>query len=248
MSNKVAVIAGGSRGMGADMADRLGKMGYDVVVLHSKSPERAEAVLQKIKDDYGQDGMVFKCDISDYDDCKAAAEATIERFGRVDVLVNNAGISPQARFIETTPENYRRVINVNLLGHINMCHVFVPHLIKQEESTIINISSVGAYKAFEFMCDYTASKAGIVGFSRSLALELAPYNCRVNCIAPGSTMTDMAREAIKEMPEMIEISTRDVPIKRWAEGHEIADGMEYLINSKMTTGFTLEINGGMHMN
>ncbi len=251
MSSKVGIVTGGARGIGADMANRLGKMGYDVVVNYVGSKDKAEEVVNEIKNSYGVDAFAIQGDVASYEDCQRMADAVMERYGRVDVLVSNAGIAEDGHFLDKTPELYTRIINVHLLGAMNMCHVFMPLLIKQEESCVIINSSAGALFPSPMQTEYGAAKQGQIAFARSMAADLAQYNCRVNCIAPGIIMSDLTTKSGLSEEKIIELSAetlgRNIPIKRMGRASEISDGMEYLINAKFVTGFCLSINGGISM-
>ncbi len=248
MGNKVALVTGGARGIGAGLADRLGKLGYDVVVNYVGSADKAIEVSKKIRDAYGVDSFAVQGDISNYADCQKMADATMERFGRIDVLVNNAGKSLTTYFMDKKPEDFPRIVAINLVGHMNMCHVFLPLLIKQEESCIVNITSVCGVLPSPIESDYGAAKAGLVNFTRSLAGEVAQRKCRINCIAPGPIMTDMLRNSMAQDPAVEATILDPVPLKFIGDPCDIADGMEYLINARYVTGTTLSVSGGMYMN
>ena len=173
------------------------------------------------------DGLVVKADVSNYADCEALVKAAVEKFGdKIDVLVNNAGITNNCNFIDITPEQYTKVINTNLLSLLHMSHLTLPYLV-DHDSCIINTSSVGGLTGVVNQADYCAAKSGVIGLTRALALEFAPRKVRVNAIAPGMIMTDMLRGVNQD------------------ELNALA--MEYIVNATYLTGQTISPNGGFVM-
>ena len=197
---KTAIITGGSRGIGEALSMKLGELGYNVVINYRSASSKAlsDAIAEKLEKQYGVEALVVKADVSKYEDCEALVKAAVERFGEnIDVLVNNAGITNNCNWIDITREAYENVINTNLLSFLHMTHLVLPHMInhssKENQCCIVNTSSVGGLTGVINQADYCASKSGIIGLSRALALEFAGRGVRVNVIAPGMIMTDMLR-------------------------------------------------------
>lgn len=248
--SKTAIITGAAKGMGVEMALRLGKMGYNVVITYVSdgSKKRAEDLVNRIEAEYGVKAAAFQSDVTDYDSMKNVVEKTVEQFGQLNVLVCNAGVAEPKPFLEETPEYYRRIVDVNLIGVINACHVAIPHLLKEglDNPNIVVTSSVGAFVAFKDFVSYDAAKAGVVGLVRELAAEYAP-KIRVNSVAPGGVFTDLLKANAEKNPEYFATMAEGFPMKRFVEMTEIADGMEYLINAKAITGITLPVTCGAYM-
>lgn len=244
---KTSIITGGSRGLGEGMALRLAKMGYNVVVnfVSDRSKERSEALIEKIKKEYGVDGLAVQADVADYNECKKLIDATIKKFGKkIDVLVNNAGIDNNLSFLKITPEQYTRLINVNLMSYIHCAHLVMPYMVEANEGCIINVSSIGGMMGVAEQADYCASKSGVIGLTRGLAIEFGKSNIRVNTIAPGMIWTDMLREADQVAVEGLK---QAIPLGEIGEVDDISGCLEYLVNAKYVTGQIISPNGGILM-
>ncbi len=245
--SKTAIVTGGSRGLGEGMILKLAEMGYNVVAnyVSDRSKVLAESLIKKIETKYGVQGMAFQADVSDYDSCKALFEATVARFGeKIDVLVNNAGIDNNLSFLEIKPEQYKRLMDVNLMSYMHCAHLVIPYMIKQKEGYIINVSSIGGMMGVADQADYCAAKSGVIGFTRGLAVEFGRYNIKVNNIAPGMIWTDMLREADQTAVQALE---QMIPLGKIGEVDDISGCMEYLVKAKYLTGQTISPNGGLVM-
>ncbi|MEY8354879.1 3-oxoacyl-ACP reductase family protein [Lachnospiraceae bacterium 54-53] len=243
---KTAIITGGSRGIGRGMALKLGKMGYNVVINYrsDSSKSLSDDLAKEISDNYGVETLVVRADVSVYEDCETLIKAAVEKFGsNIDVLVNNAGITNNCNFIDITREQYENVINVNLISLLHMCHLALPYMLDQD-ANIINISSVGGLVGVINQADYCATKSGVIGLSRALALEFASRKVRVNVIAPGMIMTDMLRGVNQE--ELNALAST-IPLGYIGEVEDIAGALEYIINASYVTGQVLSPNGGFVM-
>ena len=195
---KVAIITGGSRGIGEAMAFKLGEEGFNVVVNYrsDSSKELSEKLAEKIKSTYKVETLVVKADVSNYEDCEHLIKETVNKFGdKIDVLVNNAGITNNCNFVDIKKEQYENVINTNLMSFLHMTHLTLPYMVnhssKDSQCCIVNTSSIGGLIGVINQADYCASKAGIIGFTRALALEFAGRGIRVNAIAPGPIDTEL---------------------------------------------------------
>lgn len=248
---KTAVITGGSRGIGRALSLKLGELGYDTVINYSSPASRkaAEETAEQMEKDYGVRTLTVQADVSRYEECARLVDETARFSGdRIDALVNNAGISPDSCWTSVSPETYQRVIAVNLLSYMHMSHLVLPYMLnhssREEQCIICNTSSVRGMTGAVNHADYCASKAGVIGFSRALALEYAPKGIRVNTIAPGVTMTDMLRAMGEEKLEKL-VDT--VPLGRIGEVSDIADAMEYIFRATFLTGQVISPNGGTYL-
>lgn len=242
LRNKVAIITGASKGIGKATALLFAKEGAKIVVNYYKSEKEADKVVDEIKK-IGSEAIAIKCDVSDEQQVKKMVDEVIDKFGRIDILVNNAGIVFDVPFLERTVEQWKRTLDVNLLG-VFLCSKYVaPHILKQGSGRIINVSSTNAMNAFspEAM-DYDASKAGVIILTRDLAKELAP-TILVNAIAPGWVDTEMN----KDLPEdFVDEETKKVYLKRFARPEEIAKAILFLASDDASyiTGSIIKIDGG----
>lgn len=241
--SKTAIITGGSRGIGEAMVMRLAEMGYNVVINFRSDSSKAlcDAIIAKVKETTDVDALAVQADVSKYEDCKKLVDATIEKFGaKIDVLVNNAGITNNSNFIDIKPEDYVNLINVNLVALLHMCHLTIPHML-DHDSLVCNISSVGGLTGVVNQADYCATKSGVIGLSRALALEFAPRKVRVNVIAPGMIMTDMLRGV--NQTELNALAG-GIPLGKIGHTEDIAGALEYLVGAKYSTGQVISPNGG----
>jgi NAD(P)-dependent dehydrogenase (short-subunit alcohol dehydrogenase family) len=242
LAGKVALITGGDSGIGRAVAVAFAREGADVAVMYLSEEEDARET-QRLVTEEGHEAMLCAGDVAAADACRAAVEAAVERFGRLDVVVNNAGEQhPQPSIEEITPEQLERTFRTNIFGQFYMTQAALPHL--REGAAIINTTSVTAYKGSPGLIDYSATKGAIVSFTRSLALSLAERKIRVNAVAPGPIWTPL----IPSTFPADEVATfgSDVPMKRAGEPEEIAPSYVFLASddSSYMTGQVLHPNGG----
>ena len=241
--NKVALITGSSRGIGKQIAIKLAKNGYNIVVNYINKNEEVEKTIEELKQ-FGIEVLEAQGDISNYEQSEKIVNSTIEKFGQIDVLVNNAGITKDMLIMRMKKEDFTKVIDVNLVGTFNITKNVIPHMMKKRSGRIINISSVVGISGNAGQCNYAASKAGIIGFTKSLAKELASRNILVNAVAPGfieTNMTDVLQENVKE-----EIK-KQIPLKRIGKAEDVANAVYFLTSeeSSYITGQVLQVDGGM---
>ena len=241
--NKVALITGSSRGIGKQIAIKLAKNGYNIVVNYINKNEEVEKTIEELKQ-FGIEVLEAQGDISNYEQSEKIVNSTIEKFGQIDVLVNNAGITKDMLIMRMKKEDFTKVIDVNLVGTFNITKNVIPHMMKKRTGRIINISSVVGISGNAGQCNYAASKAGIIGFTKSLAKELASRNILVNAVAPGfieTNMTDVLQENVKE-----EIK-KQIPLKRIGKAEDVANAVYFLTSeeSSYITGQVLQVDGGM---
>lgn len=245
--SKSAIVTGGVRGIGRGLVLKLAEMGYDVTTnyVSESSAAKAAELVAEVEEKYGRKVLAVQADVGTFEGCEATVNAAVAEFGDViDVLVNNAGIINGKPFMESEPALFQKIINVDLLGTMNMSWLAIPHMIDHDAS-IINLSSVGMFCKNEGGdADYCAAKAGVVGFTRGIASDLGKKGVRVNAIAPGFIKT----EILDGMdPEALAGWCTSIPMGRMGEVSDIAIAMEFLINSPFMTGQLINPNGGQVM-
>lgn len=240
--NKIAVVTGGAKGIGAHIVKQLSSEGYTIIFTYNSSEKQANE-LKNLLLSNNKNINIFKCNISKSEEVKALANFVLNKYNKIDLLVNNAGISLTNFFDTTTDEQWHNIINVNLSGTFYCCREFSKSMISQKSGKIINISSIWGQVGASMEVAYSASKAGVIGLTKALAKELAPSSITVNCIAPGATDTDMMRIYDKETIDYI---IEDIPLKRLCNPEEIAKCVSYLASdsANFITGQVIGINGG----
>lgn len=243
MEGKIALVTGASRGIGSAIAQKLAAAGATVIVNYSGSEAKAQEVVDKIKA-AGGNAVAMKCDVSDFGACKELADAILKEFGRLDILVNNAGITKDGLIMKMTESDFDQVIAINLKGTFNMIQNFSRTFLKQRSGKIINISSVSGVMGNAGQANYAASKAGIIGLTKSVARELASRHVCVNAIAPGFVETDMT----DNMPQAAKDGmTQMIPMGRLGAPEDIANAALFLASdaADYITGQVLCVDGGM---
>lgn len=244
---KNAIITGGSRGIGEAMALKLGEMGYNVVINYNSNSSKplCDKVIEKLKAQYGVEGIAVQANVSKYEDCEKLVKAAVEKFGdKIDVLVNNAGITNNSPFCDLPEEKYMAVLETNLISAFHMCHFVVPYMVKANEGCVINTSSIGGLMGVANQADYCASKSGLIGMTRALAMEFGKQHIRFNCICPGMIWTDMLRGVNQDEVAALKLG---IPMGEIGDVEDIAVAMEFLINDKYMTGQYVSPNGGIFM-
>ena len=243
LAEKIAVVTGGSRGIGAAIAKGLGREGATVVINYNHSHDQAQAVVEEIRA-MGSSAVAVQADISEAEATKVFIENILGDFGKIDILVNNAGITRDRTFKKMSFEEWHKVIDTNLSSAFNTCKVALPSMLEQKSGRIINISSVIGQAGGFGQSNYAAAKAGLIGFTKSLALETAKAGVTVNAICPGFIATEM----VNEMPENVrEAIIAQVPMRKLGEPAEVAKGVLFLCESEYMTGQCLNLNGGLYM-
>ncbi len=238
-----AVVTGASRGIGAATALELSKMGYEVIINYNNSKEKALAVLDKIKQN-GSNGYIFKCDVSNRKEVDETIDFALQKYGRIAVLVNNAGIAQQKLFTDITADDWSRMVNVNLGGVFNFCQSALPSMIHFKSGRIINISSIWGSEGASCEVHYSAVKAGIIGLTKALSKEVAPSGITVNCIAPGCIMTDMLTHDFDE--NTINELKEETPLGRLGTAEDVAKAAAFFAgdSANFITGQVLGVDGG----
>jgi acetoacetyl-CoA reductase len=245
LEGTVVVITGAARGIGRAIAEDLGQGGAKVVVNYVHSKGSAEELVAQLHQSGSPESIAIQADVSDPEQATRLIEEAVKQFGRIDVLVNNAGINIDRSMKNLTAEDWNKVIQNDLSGSFYTVKAALPYFIQQKGGKIINISSMNALVASFGQANYSAAKAGVIGFTKTAALELARYNVTVNVICPGWIGTDMW----ESMPDKVKEGVlARIPLGRVGAPHEIARGVRYLIvDGDYITGATLNINGGAFM-
>ena len=243
--NKVAIITGATRGIGRQIAVTFAKEGYDIALNYRKENEELESVKKEIEESKVQ-CLAIKGDVSSFEDCEEFVKQVIEKFGKIDVLVNNAGITNDMLLMRMKKEDFEQVIDVNLVGTFNVTKNVISYMLKARSGRIINISSVVGVSGNAGQTNYSASKAGIIGFTKSLAKEVATRGILVNAVAPGfieTSMTDVLKDEVKE-----EIA-KSIPLKHIGTAKDVANVVKFLASpdSSYITGQVIQVDGGMLM-
>jgi NAD(P)-dependent dehydrogenase (short-subunit alcohol dehydrogenase family) len=246
LKGKVAIITGARRGMGRSNAITLAKAGAKVVVADI-SLEDCQKVVEEIKKAEGK-AMAVKCDVSKKEEVDEMVKKTVDKWGKVDILVNNAGICQFKPFLELTEEEWDRTIDINLKGYFLCAQAAAKEMVKQKSGIIVNIASIAMGQVgvgFPTLVHYSASKGGIVAMTETLALELAPFNIRVNAIAPGAIETPMI-DPLKADPKTMEGTLARIPLHRVGKPEEVSNLVLFLASgaSSYMTGSTVVIDGG----
>jgi acetoacetyl-CoA reductase len=244
LKDKVAIVTGGSRGIGAAIALELAKNGAKVVINYNTRKELADKVVAEINE-FGGEAYAIQADVSDSNESAYLVQETINHYGQLDILINNAGITRDSTFKKLSEEDWRKVIDVNLNSVFNNTSAALPYLLESDAGRIINISSIIGQAGGFGQTNYAAAKAGLIGYTKSLALELAKSKVTVNAICPGFIGTEM----VQAIPEKVLAGiVEKVPQKRLGKPEEIARGVVFLCkDGDYITGQQLNINGGLYM-
>ena len=243
LKGKTAIITGGSRGIGKAIVEKFVKQGANVAFTYSSSSDAAKAIENKLSTNNVK-VKSYKSDASNFEEAQLLAASVLEEFGSIDILINNAGITKDNLLMRMSEEDFDRVIQVNLKSVFNMTKAVQRTMLKQRKGSIINMSSVIGVKGNAGQSNYAASKAGIIGFTKSMAIELGSRNIRSNAIAPGFIVTEMTEELGKET---IKQYFEAIPLKRGGTPEEIANTCVFLGSdmSSYLTGQVLNVDGGM---
>lgn len=241
--DKVAMITGATRGIGKQIALTLANEGYNIVLNYRTENDELKQLKNEIESKNVK-CLAVQGDVTNFEDCKQMIESAIKEFGKIDVLVNNAGITKDMLLARMKEEDFKQVIDVNLVGTFNMTKNVISYMMKARNGRIINISSVVGIAGNAGQTNYSASKAGIIGFTKSLAKEVASRNILVNAVAPGfieTNMTDVLKQEVKD-----EIA-KNIPLKRMGTPKDIANVVKFLASedSSYITGQVISVDGGM---
>ena len=238
--NKVIIITGASRGIGREIAKELAEEGEKVIANYNKSEEAANNLKEELNKKNIEIDIV-QADVSKREDAKRLAQYALKKFGRIDVLINNAGIAEYKLFTDETDEDWQKIMNTNLYSAFAMSQEVIPNMIHNKKGCIINMSSAWGVVGGSLEVIYSVSKAGLDGLTKALAKELGPSNIRVNSIAPGMINTKMNDKFNKEEIEELK---EEIPLEKIGEPSDIAKCVKWLIEDTYTTGQVISINGG----
>ncbi len=244
LDSKVAIITGSSRGIGKAAALALAEQGSKIVVNYARSGDAADAVVAEIEG-MGGEAIALQADVSKADQVDAMVKATMDKFGRIDVLVNNAGITRDTLLLRMKPEDWQAVIDLNLTGVFLCTRAVSKIMLKQRSGRIINISSVAGLMGNPGQANYSAAKAGVIGFTKTIAKELAPRGITANVVAPGFIATDMTGD-LKNTEEILKY----IPLGRYGQPEEVAGLIRFLAADPAAayiTGQVMNVDGGMVM-
>ena len=242
---KSALVTGASRGIGRSIALQLAEEGYNVAVNYAGSKEKAEAVVEEIKAK-GVDSFAIQANVADADEVKAMIKEVVSQFGSLDVLVNNAGITRDNLLMRMKEQEWDDVIDTNLKGVFNCIQIATPQMLRQRSGAIINLSSVVGAVGNPGQANYVATKAGVIGLTKSAARELSSRGITVNAVAPGFIVSDMTDALSDELKEQM---LTQIPLARFGQDTDIANTVAFLASdkAKYITGQTIHVNGGMYM-
>ena len=242
---KTVFVTGGSRGIGKEVALKFAEEGYDVIINYVSEKTDVEA-LKKEFEEKGAETLILKADVSKEVEVQEVIKQAIEKFGKIDVLVNNAGITRDNLLMRMSEEDFDKVLEINLKGTFIVTKAVTKYMMKKRSGSIINLSSVVGVSGNAGQCNYSASKAGIIGFTKSVAKELASRNIRANAVAPGFIETDMTNVLPENVKEEIH---NQIPLKRMGSAKEVAELIYFLGSEKSSyiTGQVINVDGGMVM-
>lgn len=243
--NKIALITGATRGIGKQIALTLAQNGYDIAINYRTENEALKETKKQVEEK-GVKCLAVQGDVSNFEDCERFVKEVIEEYGKIDVLVNNAGITKDTLLIRMKKEDFEDVIDTNLVGTFNVTKNVISYMMKARSGRIINMSSVVGVSGNAGQTNYSASKAGIIGFTKSLAKEVASRGILVNAVAPGFIETDMTDILKSEVKEEI---AKSIPLKRMGKTEDVANVVKFLAGEDSTyiTGQVINVDGGMLM-
>ena len=243
MKDQVAIVTGGSRGIGAATAKKLAQQGAHIAVVYAGNKEAANAVCEECRQTYGVKAEAFQCDVANYSRVKETVAEIKKAFGTVNILVNSAGITRDKLLAMISEEDFDAVVNTNLKGTFNFIRHCAGLFIRNKGGCIVNVSSVVGLSGNAGQANYAATKAGVIGLTKSVAKELSAKNIRCNAVAPGFIDTDMTKDIV----QADEAWLKQIPLARAGEAEEVADAIVFLCGARYITGEVLRVDGGMAM-
>ena len=241
IANKTVIVTGGSKGIGAEIVKVLANENYNVILNYNKSENEAIEIKEELKDKKVE---IFQADVSKREEVKKLIKFTLDKFGTIDVLINNAGISQQKLFTDITDADWEKILNTNLNSVFYTCQEVLPTMINKKSGCIINISSIWGVTGGSLEVSYSVAKAGVNGLTKALAKELGLSNIRVNAIAPGIIQTNMNDNLNEKEKDEIK---KEIPLNKIGESIDIAKCVKWLIEDNYTTGQIISINGGWYI-
>lgn len=245
LKGKSAIVTGGSLGIGTAIALKLAEFGANVAINYRKHKEEAEEVIKKVRA-MGRKGLVVQADISNFNDAGKMVDDVIKEFGGLDILVNNAGINWDGVIWKMSEEQWDSVIDINLKGYFNYIRAVAPIFREQKSGKIVNVTSINGLRGKFGQANYSASKAGIIGLTKTVAKELGKYGINVNAVAPGLIETDMMKQATEEVRKM---AIEEIVLKRIGLPEEVADVVVFMCSemARHITGEVIKVDGGQYI-
>lgn len=243
LKGKTAIVTGASRGIGSSIALKLASMGADIAAVYASRSAAAEEICRKCREEYKVKAQAFACDVADFEQVKHTVNDIRSVFGGIHILVNNAGVIRDGLLAAMSESDYDLVLDTNLKGTFNMIRHCARGFIAAREGVIVNVSSVSGLMGNAGQANYSASKAGLIGLTKSTAKELAPRGIRCNAVAPGFIQTDMTGK----LSAVSEQLAQSIPMKQLGSPEDVADAVAYLVNAKYVTGEVLRVDGGVAM-
>jgi 2-hydroxycyclohexanecarboxyl-CoA dehydrogenase len=247
LNGQVAIVTGGGRGLGKSIVERLAAAGASVAIVSLSIKENEALSIELNKQ--GLKSIPIKGDVTQYEDVKNIIQTTRSEFGKVDILVNNAGWDQIERFVESSEEDWIKVMDINLMSQLRMCREVLPHMVQQEYGRIINISSDAGRVGTSGQVAYSAAKGGVIAFTKGLAREVVKHGITVNCVCPGPINTPLYQEVVNANPKLTEAVARQIPMRRVGEPEDVSHFV-YMFAVKeagYVTGQTLSVSGGLTM-
>ncbi|BBO86221.1 SDR family oxidoreductase [Desulfosarcina ovata] len=247
LEGKSAIVTGGSQGIGTATSLMLAKEGANVCLTYRKHKEEAEAVVKEIEA-MGRKAIAVKCDIASFAEAEAVVKATVEAFGRLDILVNNAGMNWDGVCWKMTEDQWDRVLEVNLKGYFNFTRHAAPLFKEQKYGRIVNVTSINGMRGKFGQTNYSASKAGIIGYTKAVAKELGGFGVTVNAVAPGLIETPMLKES-EARDKIVDMAMAEIVLKRVGEPDDLANMVAFLASDKAkhVTGEVIKVDGGQYI-
>jgi 3-oxoacyl-[acyl-carrier protein] reductase len=247
LEGKNAIVTGGSQGIGTAVSLMLAKEGANVCLTYRSHKEEAEAIVKEIEG-MGRKALCVKCDIAVFNEAEAVVKAALEKFGRIDILVNNAGMNWDGVCWKMTEEQWDRVLEVNLKGYFNFTRHTAPLLKDQKYGRIVNVTSINGLRGKFGQSNYSASKAGIIGYTKAVAKELGAFGVTVNAVAPGLIETPMLKES-EARDKIVDMAMAEIVLKRVGEPDDLANLIAFLASDKAKhiTGECIKVDGGQYI-
>lgn len=247
MEKRIAFVTGGGSGLGREIARVLASKAMKVVVADINK-ENAEETVALIEEE-GNEAKAVYCDVSDLEVVQNAVKESVQHYGKIDVLINNAGWDKVEPFLQSEPDTWQKIININLLGQINTCKEILPLMIENGYGKVVNIASDAARVGSSGEAVYSAAKGGVVAFTKTLAREMARHKLNVNCVAPGPADTPLFQKIGEEFEGLANSLEKAIPLRRLAQPKDIAGAVAYFVSedAEYVTGQTLSVSGGLTM-
>lgn len=243
LKGKIAIVTGASRGIGAAVAYKLASMGADLALIYARNEAAAKEIQRRCAEDFGVRAEIYCCDVADFAAAKACAKAIKNDFGGADILINNAGVTRDGLLAMMSEDAWDSVLDTNLKGAFHMLRHCAAMLLRSGSGCIVNISSVSGLMGNAGQANYSASKAGLIGLTKSAAKELAAKGLRCNAVAPGFIETDMTAALSAQSEELV----KQIPLGRRGRPEDVAEAVAYLVTADYVTGTVLTVDGGLSM-